>query len=377
MSVTNWCKSCDTVVSYCQSSLDHKKEEWGWRTDYRVGGRWGERFRKWFKIKETALADERQAKADHDRGVYKPRESLSKILFSDVLDRYYKEHCLINCRKAEVHTRYMIKVVREQLGNRPAVLITRKDIKEMRTAMVSAGKSAAYVNRLTHGVVGAAFSWAVEEEILSTNPCDNLPKLRIEEPEPRFLTKAEIDHVYQFFVLPKLRIYADTIYHTGARPSSIKECSFDSGDVNFESKHIWFTTYKGRRNSLKKHRYAVPMDKHMEAILRQRFEETGGKGLVFDTSGVDKLARHAIEASKINENKTTPFTIYGLKHCYASHLLMSGATLHAVSKLLGHTDSKMVEKHYGFLAEEYLRREQAKLGHTPEFKVIEPDEKIA
>ena len=43
-----------------------------------------------------------------------------------------------------------------------------------------------------------------------------------------------------------------------------------------------------------------------------------------------------------------------LRHTYASHAIMNGAPLLVVAKNLGHSDTRMVEKHYGHLAPSYI-----------------------
>jgi integrase len=46
--------------------------------------------------------------------------------------------------------------------------------------------------------------------------------------------------------------------------------------------------------------------------------------------------------------------IHVMRHTYCSHAIMNGAPLLVVAKNLGHTDTRMVEKHYGHLAETYV-----------------------
>jgi integrase len=43
-----------------------------------------------------------------------------------------------------------------------------------------------------------------------------------------------------------------------------------------------------------------------------------------------------------------------LRHTYASHAIMNGAPLLVVAKNLGHSDTRMVEKHYGHLAPSFI-----------------------
>lgn len=49
-----------------------------------------------------------------------------------------------------------------------------------------------------------------------------------------------------------------------------------------------------------------------------------------------------------------PLTFHELRHTYASRLVMRGVSLMVIAKQLGHSDSRMVEKHYGHLAPSYI-----------------------
>lgn len=49
-----------------------------------------------------------------------------------------------------------------------------------------------------------------------------------------------------------------------------------------------------------------------------------------------------------------PVNFHGLRHIYASRLAMKGVPLAVIAAQLGHTDTRMVEKHYGHLAPNYV-----------------------
>jgi integrase len=49
-----------------------------------------------------------------------------------------------------------------------------------------------------------------------------------------------------------------------------------------------------------------------------------------------------------------PADFHCLRHTYASHIAMAGAPLLVVAKNLGHSDTRMVEKHYGHLSESFV-----------------------
>ncbi len=56
------------------------------------------------------------------------------------------------------------------------------------------------------------------------------------------------------------------------------------------------------------------------------------------------------------------------RHTYASLAIMNGAPLHVIAKNLGHTDTRMVEKHYGHMAPSYIADEIRKA--APRFGFI-------
>ena len=71
--------------------------------------------------------------------------------------------------------------------------------------------------------------------------------------------------------------------------------------------------------------------------------------------------------------KIEPLGFNQLRHTWASHAVMNGTPLLVVAKNLGHRDTRMVEKHYGHLAESYLKK--AVNAGAPRFGV-KPDKKV-
>jgi integrase len=57
----------------------------------------------------------------------------------------------------------------------------------------------------------------------------------------------------------------------------------------------------------------------------------------------------ACKAAKIN-----PINFHGLRHTWASHAVMNGVPLLVIAKNLGHSTTRMVEKHYGHLAPSFV-----------------------
>jgi integrase len=70
-----------------------------------------------------------------------------------------------------------------------------------------------------------------------------------------------------------------------------------------------------------------------------------------------------------------PLTFHELRHTYASRLVMHGAPLPVVARQLGHSDTRMVEKHYGHMAPSYVadtvRAAFGPLGFAPDKNIVE------
>jgi site-specific recombinase XerD len=107
----------------------------------------------------------------------------------------------------------------------------------------------------------------------------------------------------------------------------------------------------------------------------RRFKETNGQGKVFDTRFSHQTVERMIKDSGVNEGKEERerFTIYGLKHCYISHLIMAGVDIATVSELTG-VSIPTLKKHYLRLTQDHLRVAQAKANLTPkagvELKIV-------
>lgn len=82
-----------------------------------------------------------------------------------------------------------------------------------------------------------------------------------------------------------------------------------------------------------------------------------------------RAMREACAGAKISP----PATFHTLRHTYASHLVQAGVPLLFVASALGHSDTRMVEKHYGHLSAshvaEIIRENLPSFGEEPASKV--------
>jgi integrase len=92
-------------------------------------------------------------------------------------------------------------------------------------------------------------------------------------------------------------------------------------------------------------------------------------GKVWAKSHQARPMREAIERAKIRPR----ISFHGLRHTWASLAVMGGMPLMVVAKNLGHADTRMVERHYGHLSENFITDEIRK--RAPRFG-IKPSRRV-
>ncbi|MFA5168530.1 MAG: tyrosine-type recombinase/integrase [Candidatus Omnitrophota bacterium] len=136
---------------------------------------------------------------------------------------------------------------------------------------------------------------------------------------------------------------------TGLRYGEL--CYLRWKDIDFRHKQIIVQPRKEwKPKSLKKR--IIPMHPTVEKILRsvpQRSE------LVFpDDEGKNAELGLRNRIYRIFENADVDGNVKDLRSTFASNAVMSGMPIYTVSKLLGHHDVKITEKHYAHLAPDYM-----------------------
>lgn len=367
------CKACQSRVESCLLPDSHRAQnKHVWCCDFLLGGKHGTRIRKQFKpgvTKKEVEKYEHITIADFERGTFIPQDK-SKILLADVLDKYYTEHIQENSRHPNGSVRYYIKELKKLMGNIGIGSIKLSHLQEARSKFKEeTGSSNANVNRC-FSVLSTVFNRAVEWEYLPKNPAQFLRPLPTAETAPRFLTMDELAKLWvEFRKDQRVEDYANALAHSGIRPINIKEMSWSQ--INFQTWSWTYTTYKGR----KPRTLTAPIDKELQPTIMRRFKETNGQGKVFDTRFSHQTVERMIKDSGVNEGKEERerFTIYGLKHCYISHLIMAGVDIATVSELTG-VSIPTLKKHYLRLTQDHLRVAQAKANLTPkagvELKIV-------
>jgi integrase len=156
---------------------------------------------------------------------------------------------------------------------------------------------------------------------------------------------------------------------TGARYGELAR--IEVSDFNVDSGTIFIRQSKGG-----KPRHVVLTDEG-STFFRQLCAGRAGSDLMFRKGSGAWLKSHQrrpMEAACARAKIDPPIGFHGLRHTWASLAVMGGVPLMVVAKNLGHTDTKMVEKHYGHLAPSFVA--DAIRASAPRFG-FKPDKKIA
>ena len=169
---------------------------------------------------------------------------------------------------------------------------------------------------------------------------------------------------------PDFRRLVQAALETGARYSELAHLQV--ADFNPEAGTV--AVYTSRKN--KKGRHVVLTDEGRAFFKQIRAGRSGNEVMLLKDKGTAWGVSHQIRpmAEAVERAKIGPaISFHGLRHTWASLAVMRGVPLLVVAKNLGHTDTRMVEKHYGHLAPSYIadaiREGAPRFGFKPDGKV--------
>ena len=128
-----------------------------------------------------------------------------------------------------------------------------------------------------------------------------------------------------------------------------------------------------RKSKTGKARHIVLTDEGA-AFFQEMTIGRSGSELMFGAAWVKSTQARPMREACERANLKPPIGFHGLRHTWASLSVMAGVPLMVVARNLGHTDTRMVEKHYGHLAPSYIadaiRAGAPKFGIKPDKRVV-------
>ena len=231
------------------------------------------------------------------------------------------------------------------------------DVKEPETQR----KRQASANRCL-SLLKAALNQAWREQKVENNDAwQRVEMFRgVDIPRARYLSVAEAQRLINaaqgdFRTLVRAALETGARYQEMAR-LRVSDFNPDSGTV-----HI-------RKSKTHKDRHIVLTDEGREFFSGLAAGRPSSAPLLGREWTPSRQAPLILEACK-NAGIDPPLNFHALRHTWASLSVMAGMPLMVVAKNLGHSDTRMVERHYGHLAPSYVaesvRKHGPKFGKTP------------
>jgi integrase len=164
------------------------------------------------------------------------------------------------------------------------------------------------------------------------------------------------------------RVMVQAALLTGARYGQL--CQIAVRDFSHNAGTLTLRSRKGRTGKIKTYHAMLDDDgvRFFRALCTDRAADdlllTHSTGDQWTTAEQIRRTKDACKAAKI----VPPIGFHGLRHTWASHAVMNGIPLLVVAQNLGHSDTRMVEKHYGHLAPSY-RRDVIR-ANAPQFGIV-------
>lgn len=243
-----------------------------------------------------------------------------------------------------VDLRYAWKMAKDHFAHLRPDQVTREVCRDYARKRRAAGRKPATIRKELETVRAAVNFHKVQGAVFE------LP--RHPPPKERFLTKDEARKLVKAArKFPHIRAFIVLSLATGARQSALLELTWSRVDFD---RGIITLSLGDADDEARKPRATVPMNKRARRYLRvldaaatcPHVIEWGGHRVL----SVKKGFAAAVKAAKLK--KVTPHT---LRHTAASWMAMSGRPMFEISKVLGHTDTRITERRYAKLSPDYLR----------------------
>lgn len=294
-----------------------------------------------------------KARLDVIEGKYDIKRQKAAPLFKDAMAAFLTHSRQQHAEHPNTTRRYetAAKPLTSAFGAKPLNAITPDDVERYKTWRLNqggrrgAGKGKvketgkklkpATVNREL-ACMKAMFNHFINLDLIDRNPVARV-KLLAENNEKMRVLSFEEERIYLAACSQPLHDIAVLMLETGMRPDEIYRMNREN--VNLEAGHL-FNPY----GKTKAARRSLPLTGRAADLLETRLNAIEGN-YVFPFDGDPnrpmKKANHA-HYGALKRSGLEPFTIYDLRHTFATRAVESGVDLVTLAALLGHSKIQMV-----------------------------------
>lgn len=266
----------------------------------------------------------------------------------------YLKNWLVHVEKTRRHTTYALyeSLIRNyaipHIGRYRLTQLKRKHIRSLLDSLV--GRAGARTRQLVHRVLRQAFADAIEDELITVNPCFRKDKPRYESADHqplsldearRMLSAARRSDYYVLFFLALV---------TGMRQGEIFALRWDA--VDFDTSSLFVRASLGRdRDGMPvltppkaSRRRRIDMGNALRELLREHRLKSDSVWVFSDRHGEplkkDRFVRGIFHAL-LRRAGVRQIRFHDLRHTSATLALASGVNVKVVSERLGHSSAQM------------------------------------
>jgi len=251
------------------------------------------------------------------------------------------------------------------VGSKPLRQISALDLERMKKKMSDAGRAPRSI-QYALALVRQVFNFARKAGFFDgDHPVHQVSKTRVVNQRVRFLTPEEASRLLSALAAISMDVHDQSLLslYCGCRWGEITSLTWGQIDEGGDCIHLLDTKH-GQRS--------VPMTSEVREMLQRRRQEANEARpdvMVFPTRRggpvrqVSESFNRVLAALGFNDglsDRRQRVCFHSLRHSYASWLVMAGAPLYTVAKLMGHSTLAMTER-YAHLAPDHVREAVANL----------------
>lgn len=241
--------------------------------------------------------------------------------------------------------KHFYKKLIEHFGDAAMKDLTVRDLEQFLSSITSIWSQKHFYEGLA-----ASFQKAVDWEYIGVNPWRKIKKPKPPEKLPAYFSKEDFARLIEATDSQLYRDLYQIAAYTGMRAGELQHMKWDN--IDFNNRLLYVRSNNEFRTKTRRDR-SIPMNDRVIEILRRRFETFAHKHeYVFFNSEGNKLSHETTSkpikrtVRKVGLNDELHF--HSLRHTFATWAVQSGMPLYAVSKLMGHSTTRMTERYAQF-----------------------------
>ena len=265
----------------------------------------------------------------------------SYLTLNDIAEKYFRSSKAKDIKRLEI--RYILHY-EDNLGKKQIDNISLEDI-ELKQKKLLEEYAPATVN-LTIGMVSTIFNHYIKRGGNITNPVKGIEHCKFDNKRERYLTRNEIEQLLEY-IKDDLDcvLFVKLSLSTGGRFASIMNIS--KKDIDLENNSVQIKDFKNEGT------YYGFFDESTKVLLVQKMKKIKVNQKIIQSN--ESKIRYSIGRKAMNilfneglekDDRKNRVVIHSLRHTFASHLAIKGASIITIKNLMHHKN-RLNEKFWG------------------------------